>query len=51
MSLTAISLLKWARGKFYMNLSRTCLKACNQTFLGSKAEIIPIAISLLQQAK
>ena len=52
MSLTAISLLKWARGKFYMNLTHDMfLKHAIKLFWAQKAEMILIAISLLQQAK
>ena len=36
MSLTAISLLKWARGKFYMNLTMDMFKSMQSNFLGSK---------------
>ena len=52
MSLTAISLLKWARGKFYLNLTQDMFKSMQSIFFwAQKAEIILIAISLLQQAK
>ena len=36
MSLTAISLLKWARGKFYMNLTQDMFKSMQSNFFGLK---------------
>ena len=37
MSLTAISLLKWARGKFYMNLTQDMFKSMQSNFFGLKS--------------
>ena len=34
MSLTAISLLKWARGKFYMNLTHDMFKSTQSNVFG-----------------
>ena len=36
MSLTAISLLTWARGKFYMNLTHDMFKTTQSNFFGLK---------------
>ena len=36
MRLTAISLLKWARGKFYMNLTMNMFKSTQLNFFGLK---------------
>ena len=36
MSLTAISLLKWARGKFYMNLTQDMFKSMQSNFFELK---------------
>ena len=36
MSLTAIGLLKWARGKFYMNLTHDMFKSTESNFFGLK---------------
>ena len=36
MSLTAISLLKWARGKFYVNLTHDMLKSTQSNFFELK---------------
>ena len=36
MSLTAISLLKWARVKFYMNLTHDMFKSTQSKFFGLK---------------
>ena len=36
MSLTAISLLTWARGEFYMNLTHDMFKSTQSDFFGLK---------------